>query len=182
MNEKLKALLGADYKDGMTDDEAVDIISNRETKAKASFDKTSSELASLKKEHESHLTDEEKAKAANDEALKQLKAENDSLKHDALVSKLMARYTKMGMDEKLAKETAEAYVKGDSEKVLDNEGKFIEIHDANLKKDLLQHSPTPPAGGDPNHVTTKEEFKAMGYEQRVELQKNNPTLFAELSK
>lgn len=189
MNEKLKALLGADYADGMTDEEGIAVLDKRESvskaeqaRLKASFDTASSDLAKFKKEHESHLTEEEKEKAASEETMKALQAENEKLKHDASVSMATARFSKMGMDDKLAKETAEAYVKGDSDKVFTNQESFLKTHDENLKKELLKNSPVPPKGGDPNHVTDKKEFKAMGYEERVKLQRDNPTLYNELSK
>ncbi len=182
--EKLKSLLGDSYKDGMTDDEAIEVLSqlradelSKYTKDKASFDKTSKELADLKKKQGEKLTEEEKQR----EEFERLKTENERLVREGEIRDLTTRYMSLGYDSKLAHETAEAFVNKDTAKVLTNQEKFNKIREEAIKADLLKKTPRPdPSNPDDTGTVTKEQFDRMTLSQRTELYQKDPELYKQL--
>lgn len=180
---KLKELLGDSYKEDMTDDEAIEVLvklradeSAKYAKDKASFDKTSTELANLKKKQGEKLTEEEKQK----ELFDQIKAENESLKKERDISDFTAKYISLGYDPKLAKETAEAQVNNDTAKVFENQQKFIKHREDSIKADLLKGTPRPNPNDPNNGTITKEQFDRMSLGERTKLYQENRELYDSL--
>lgn len=182
--EKLKSLLGDAYKDGMTDDEAIETLSQlrsdeqtRHAKEKLSFDKTSKELADLKKKNGEKLTEEEK----RNEYIGKLETENANLKKEKAISELCSQYIELGYEPKLAKETAEAYVENNTQKVFENQKAFLKAKEESMKSSILKKTPRPKPDEDPSDDTiTKEQFNKMSLSERTELYQNNPELYAQL--
>lgn len=181
--EKLKNLLGDDYKENISDDEAIELLvrlrtdeKEKHAKDKMAFDKTSTELATLKKKASEKLTEEEKQK----EQFDQVKAENEALKKERDISNLTAKYIGLGYDPKLAKETAEAQVNNDTAKVFDNHQKFLKAREETLKADLLKQTPRPNPNDPINGEITKEQFSKMSLSERTELYQTNPELYKQL--
>lgn len=183
--EKLKKILGDKYVEGMSETDAVEALMsvNEEKtaqydKAKTSFDKTAHELASLKQANKEKMTDEEQRNAE----IEQIKAENEAYKKQITISDNTSKFLKLGYDEKLAKETAEAFVNGDTATVFANQEKFLKAKEESLKADLLKQTPRPGASGtDDDSTVTKEKFSKMGLGERTELYQNNPELYKQLT-
>ncbi len=141
--------------------------------AKATFDKTASDLAAAKKQLREKQTDEEAkaAKAAEEQAA--IMAELETLRHEKLVGTYTTSYMAVGYDEKLAKATAEAMAKGDTETVFKNQKIHLENREKALKAELLKQTP-PPAPGGSDTAMTKEKLRAMSPQERYEFSQKNP--------
>lgn len=127
--------------------------------SKATFDKTASELAAKKKELNDHLTAEEKAAKEREESNKELKESYEKLLRETNISKATAKFLALGYDDKLASETAIAYVDGDTEKVFANQKKAMDTVEKNIRAELLKGSPKPDGGGsDPSGESIGEKF------------------------
>jgi hypothetical protein len=141
--------------------------------SKSTFDKTASELAAVKKQLREKQTDEE-AKAAQEAADRAALIERAEKAENALaISNYVAAYASMGYDEKLARSTAEAMVKGDTDTVLKNQKIHLEDREKALKAELLKQTP-PPASGNPDAVMTKEKLRAMSPQERYKFSQENP--------
>ena len=148
--------------------------------SKAMFDKAASELAAAKKQIREKMTEDE-AKAAEREAkFAEVMAEVEALRHEKQVGAYTTSYMAMGYDEKLAKATAEAMAKGDTETVLKNQKTYLEAREKALRTELLKQTP-PPAGGAEGSAITREAFNAMGYRERAALFSENPELYNKLN-
>lgn len=141
--------------------------------AKATFDKTASDLAAAKKSLREKMTeDEAKAtKAAEEHAA--LLARVEQLEHEKAVSTYTAAYAAMGYDEKLAKATAEAMAKGDTETVFKNQKIHLEAKEKALRTELLKQTPTP-AAGTPDTGMKKEEFMKLSLLEKQKFATENP--------
>lgn len=143
------------------------------TVSKAVFDKTSSELAAVKKQLREKQTDEE-AKAAERAAKDaEIMAELEALRHEKLVGSYVTSYMAMGYEEKLAKATAEAMAKGDTDTVFKNQKLHLENREKALRTELLMQTPDP-AAGNPSTAMTKEKLRAMSPQERYEFSVKNP--------
>ena len=146
--------------------------------AKAAFDKAASDLAAAKKQLREKQTDEE-AKAAKDaEERAAIMAELESLRHEKLVSTYVTAYLAMGYDEKLAKTTAEAMAKGDTETVFKNQKIHLENREKALRTELLKNTP-PPAAGKNDTGMTKEQFSKMTLAEKAKFAQDNPETYKE---
>ncbi len=113
---------------------------------KAQFDKVSSDLAAVKKQLRSKMTEDEQREAdrqANDAAIQ---AELETLRRDKAVSTHKASYLAMGYDEKTANAAAVAMVDGDNEALF----AAMRQHDTDaakaLRTQILNDTPAPPPG------------------------------------
>ena len=175
--------LGITFKEGMTDDEVfalVDAKHQESLKVKASFDKASSELATLKKEKQANLSEEEKTKARIAELEEQL-AKNQK---EATIRDVKDQYVGLGYSPELAGKIANASIEGNHAEVAKLQKEFMDAHDAKLKEDFMKSNPKPNQG-DPNKggKFTKENFKAgkITYDELCELQAKNPALYKEIT-
>ena len=107
------------------------------------FDRTASELASVKKQLREKMTaDEQKEK---DEAEKREKLENDynELLKKVKISDNKTKFLALGYDEALAGETAEAMVNGEVDKVFSNQKKHLDSFEKKIRADVLKNTPKP---------------------------------------
>lgn len=152
--------------------EPTDVVS------KATFDKTASELAAAKKRERDRMTEEEAkaAKAAEEHAalLERVEKAESAL----AVSNYTAAYVAMGYDEKLAKATAEAMAKGDTETVFKNQKLHQDARDKALKAELLKQTPSPAAGGSDTGMK-KDEFAKMSLQDKQKFAQENPERYKE---
>ena len=148
--------------------------------SKSTFDKTASELAAAKKQLREKMTEEEAkaTKAAEEHAA--LLERVAQLEQEKAVGTYVTAYIAMGYEEKLARATAEAMAKGDTETVLKNQKIHLENREKALRTELLKQTP-PPAAGSSSTSITKEAFDAMGYKERVALFNDNPELYKQLN-
>lgn len=117
------------------------------------FDKTASDLAKLKKEQMAKLSEDERAKQEREDELQQLRDMNAKLLKDMNLSKYKAQYLAMGYDDALATETAQAWVDGDSDKVIANHSAFAASLEKKIKAGMLGDMKTPPAGSGTKTIT-----------------------------
>lgn len=147
--------------------------------SKATFDKTASEAASFKKQLREKMTEDE-AKAAKDaEERATLMARVEELERERSVNSYVTSYLAMGYDEKLAKASAEALVKGDMETVFANQKAYIESREKSLRTELLKQTPPPPAGGSAGGIK-KEDFAKMSLAEKQKFFTENPEQYKEI--
>ena len=144
--------------------------------SKAIFDKKATEAADLSKQLKARMTDEE-AKAAKDAAERaELIARLEQLEHEKAVNNYTTSYLAMGYDEKTAKASAEALVKGDMETVFANQKIYTETREKALRAELLKETP-PPAGGGADKGMKKEDFSKMSLAEQAKFASENPEIY-----
>ena len=111
------------------------------------FDKASSDLAKLKKEHNSYLSEEEQAKAAAVEAAQAKDDKIAELTRLVSVNENTAKFTSLGYSAELAKATAEAMADGNNDVVFANQQKFLAEQMAKIKADFLKGTSNPVGDG-----------------------------------
>ena len=146
--------------------------------SKAALDKATSEAASYKKQLREKQTDEEAkaAKAAEEHA--ELIARVEKAESALAVSNYTAAYIAMGYEEKLAKATAEAMAKGDTETVFKNQKLHQETREKAIKAELLKQTPPPAAGGSDTGMK-KDEFAKMSLQDKQKFAQENPERYKE---
>ena len=150
--------------------------------SKAAADKAASEAASYKKQLRERMSEDE-AKAAKDaEERASLLARVQELEHERSVNGYVNAYLAMGYDEKLAKATAEAMAKGDTDTVFKNQKIHLDAREKALRTELLNQTPTPPAGKTDTGTKTKEEFRKMNLQEKQQFAKENPEIYASFYK
>ena len=142
------------------------------------FDKTASELADHKKQLKAKMTEDEQKEA--ERAAKE--AERDALlaalQKDKSVSDAKAQFLGLGYESALADETAKAMVEGDMAKVFANQKKHLESVEKKVRAEALKETPKPAPGGG-GEALTKEQFDAMGYNERLKVFNEQPDLYKE---
>jgi hypothetical protein len=151
----LSDLLGAAYKEGMTEDELSAALENvgqgndaEVNRLKSALSKANSEAADYKKQLRGKQSDDEAAAAAQKEEHDRLIKENDDLKRSMALSERKGKLLAIGYDETLATETATAMVDGDMDKVLANQSKYLEVQKKNILADQMKKTPRPAAGSE----------------------------------
>lgn len=134
--DKLKALEEFEYEDNTAEVERL----------RGAVSKANSEAASWKKKHNELLTEDERKKQEDADALANMKKELDELRKDKTISEYKAKLIAQGYDEALASDTAQAMADGDTAKVFANQGKFLEDYAKKVKADAMKKTPKPPAG------------------------------------
>jgi hypothetical protein len=149
--------------------------------AKSIADKHASEAAEYKKKLRERMTEDEAkaAKAAEEHAA--LLARVQELEQERAVNGYVNAYLAMGYEEKLAKATAEAMAKGDTETVFKNQKIHLENREKALRTELLKQTP-PPAAGDLNTGMKKEDFAKLSLLEKQKFAKENPEQYAEFYK
>ncbi len=149
--------------------------------SKATFDKKASEASDLSKQLKARMTDDEAKAAKEAEERAALIARVQELENERAVSTYTAAYLAMGYDEKLAKSTAEAVVKGDMTAVFENQKTFNEAREKALRAELLKSTPTPPPGT-PDGGMKKEDFAKMSLDEKQKFATENPDAYANFYK
>ena len=134
--DKLKALEEFEYDDNASEVERL----------RGAVSKANSEAAGWKKKHNELLTEDERKKQEDADALANMKKELDELRKDKTISEFKAKLIAQGYDEALASDTAQAMADGDTAKVFANQGKFLEDYAKKVKADAMKKTPKPPAG------------------------------------
>lgn len=140
---------------------------------KASADKAASEAASYKKQLREKQTDDEIKAAEREAEFAKVMAEVEALRHEKLVGTYVASYMAMGYEEKLAKATAEAMAKGDTETVFKNQKIHLDNREKALRTELLKQTP-PPAGGGTDATMKKADLMKMSLAEQQKFAKENP--------
>lgn len=137
------------------------------------FDKTSSELAQLKRESKEKLTEEQRKLVEREEEFNEMKNELEVLKKEKKLSDMKANYLSLGYEDTLAYETAKAFVEGDMQKVFNNQKIHQESIEKKLKAELLKETPKPGAGSGSKKMT-KEDLRKMTTEERFKFSTEHP--------
>lgn len=144
-------------------------------KYKNAFNKSSHELAELKKankaleeEKKSKMTEDELAEAERQELLKELKDENENLKdenenlkREKAVSEAKAQYIALGYSEELAAKTANALYEGDTASVIEAAKTYRKTLEQSIRKDITKGNPTPDSKGNPGKPVTRADILAV---------------------
>ena len=118
------------------------------------FDAKASEASNLSKQLKARMTEEEAKKAEDAAARQELEDKYNELLKRTTISDYTAKYLAMGYDEKLAADTAKAFVNGDMDRVFANSEKFKVELEKKIRADILKDTPRPGAdnGGKPMTV------------------------------
>ena len=176
--EKLKALEAFEIEDSSSE------IENY----KKMISKANSEAADWKRKHNALLSEEEKAKAEAEEERQRKEnefAEMQKRLNDLETEKTVALYqtklVSMGYNSDLASSTAKALSEGKMNEVFANMAQHLDAKEKDLRASILKDTPTPNTGATTDEIT-KEDFKKMGYAEKVKIFNENPELYNELSK
>ena len=174
------------YKD-MTLEQKLEALENYEVDepdysgyvTKEVFDKTASELANSKKQlREKMSADEIKAKEDSDKMV-ELQSKYDALLKESEISKNKARLLTLGYEDKLATETAEAIVSGETDKVFANQKKHLESVEKKIREEVLTSTPRP-TGGNGAETMTLEKFRKMSIGEQLKYSNEHPEEYKKL--
>lgn len=151
----LSELLGEAYKEGMTADEISEALETKKvgnneseiTRLKNALNKANSEAAEYKKQIRQNQSEEDRKAAEQKEEYEKIMKENADLKRSMNISAQKAKLIGLGYEEKLAEETATAMIDGDVEKIVSNQGIFLEAVKKNQTVTQMKNTPRPAAGG-----------------------------------
>lgn len=159
----IKTLLGDEYKEGMTDAEIVAAVQKVTLpdmtqfvprgdydKLKKASDDNASEAKGWKDKYNSTLSAAEQQRLADEEARKATEARLAEYERRDKISNAKDKYIKSGFDVTLAQATAEAFVDGNMDVVLENINKHITAVEEKVKSEFLDGTPAPPADGNGN--------------------------------
>ncbi|MBO7132256.1 hypothetical protein J6V85_03325 [Candidatus Saccharibacteria bacterium] len=181
----LKTVLGDAYRDDMTlsDVEAalkdVDIYKGYVSKDTA--DKYASEAAQYRKELKAKMSQSELEQTEAAEKMNQLQTDYDSLLRKVKMSENRAEFLRLGYDEKLAAESAEALINNDLVTVFKNQEKFINQVRESVKADLQKQIPTPQSNAGVVSVNYADQIDAaiaehdmtkLAYYQRLQYEQS----------
>ena len=137
----------------------VETLTAAMNKQKKALDNAAADAAEWKRQYRATLDEAARAKAEQDEANAARDAELATYKRKEAVSHKMTKYLAMGYPEDLAKQSAEAYVDGKDDVVLDIQKQFTSILETNIKASLLAQQPavtpgmTPTGGSEPPEIS-----------------------------
>lgn len=134
------------------------------TISKAQFDKVSSELAAVKKQLRSRMTEEEQKEAERATANEQMMLELETLRKERALANLKSNYLKIGYDPEIADEISNASIEGDVDNMFRLHAKQYALMEKNLRAKILKETPVPPASD-----TVSDELKAK--KEMAELRK-----------
>ena len=169
--------------ESMTPEEKVAALENYEPDmsgwvAKSVADKHASEAADYKKKWREAVSAEEAKAAEAAEANAAIMAELEALRAEKQVANYTNAYLTMGYDEKLAKASAEALVKGDMESVFKFQKTHADNREKALRTELLKNTPSP-APGKTDVSLTKDDFNKMTLAEKTKFAQDNPDAYKE---
>ena len=144
-------------------------------KMKKLKDQYSQESADWKKKYNSTLSDVEQQRLANEEK----EARYKEIERQYNLSNITSKLSKTIGDDKVVGDIADKLLEGSTLEAIDILNTYLATRDELVKKQvtetLLKDNPTPP----PSNSTglTKEQFDAMGYDERVNLLRTDPETY-----
>ena len=136
--DKVNALLGLDVPD------PVDLSGYVK---KEVFDAKATEAANLSKQLKGKMTEDEAKKAEEEKARAELEGKYQELLKKSTIADHTANFLALGYDKDLARSTAEALYDGDMNKVFENQLKFNEAREKQLRAELVKKDPRPDGAG-----------------------------------
>ena len=137
------------------------------------FDKTASELAGYKKQLREKLSEEEQNRLEQEEKFTDLESKYNKLLEESTVSKFKSKFLAQGYDETLAEDTANAMLKGDYDKIFENQQKHLEAVEKKIKADLMKETKKP-EGGQGGKEVTLDTFRKMSTQERFKYSQEHP--------
>lgn len=133
--------------------------------SKRDFDRVSSELAAVKRQMRSRMSEEEQREAERQDEIAARDEELKSLRRDKTLSMHRASFMGLGLAEDLAAEAAEKLADGDSEGLFDALKRYQTGYEKALRAKILAETPKPPAGQEQNDAEARkrDEAKLRGY-------------------
>jgi hypothetical protein len=184
----IKDLLKDAYKEGMSVEDiekaldGIDLPTDNTAeidRLKAALSKSNSEAADYKKQLREKMSAEE-AKAKEDaEKYEEVVKERDALLREKNILGYKTKYLALGYDEKLANETAEAMVNGESDKVFANQQKHLATVEKRIREEVLKDTPKP-EGGNGSDTITKEKFSKMSIAEQHKYSVEHPEEYKKL--
>ena len=120
--------------------------------SKATFDKTASELATLKKRQSELLSEDERKKQEDADKMAGLEQQVKDLTGQLTLNQYNTELLNLGYDKDLALSTAKAMVDGDTKTVFANQKAFKDAQEKALRAKIMQETPYPEGGKDSNGV------------------------------
>jgi len=186
----LKALLGDKFTEELSVEDLLKLANDIEyvdptsvvakdvyDRLKVANDKNSHDASEWKKKYNSTLTEQEQAKIASEQASAELQAKYDALLKETNVMKYTNQFLASGMDEKLAKSSAEALANGDMDTVFENQKKFASSVKKQVTDELLKDTPKPDGGnpdGDNTPKVTRKDISKMSLQEQLKFSKEHP--------
>lgn len=138
------------------------------------FDKTSSEVSSLKKQLKEKLSEEEQAKLRQTEEFNAMKEKLEALEKEKSIQEHTNQFLALGYEQELAEKTAKALYEGNLKVVFENQKAFQESLVKNERANLLKDTPKPQVGNE-NTTVTKDILKGMSLSEKQQWAKEHPT-------
>ena len=173
--EKLAALESFEY-----DDHSAEIADLG--KWKDAVTKANSEAAEYKKQLKTLQDQQKTGNSKADDTIAQLQAQVAELTRQNTIASYTAQFTALGYDAELAADTAIATADGDVAKVFENQRKFLETHDKDIKADILKQTPKPGQGGTGKQAPamTMEKFRKLSQAERMKYAMEFPEEYQKL--
>ncbi len=152
------------------------------TKLKRERDKASREAVKYKQESLANKSESERKAIEKAEEDARIKEELAELRKESALNKLEKSFVALGYSEEMAKQAAEAQYEGNTDLLFQIQKKFFTEKEKQIKAKLMRDMPAPSIGNDDTISVTKEQFDKMGYKERVELAKNHPKVYEQLTK
>ena len=175
LEEKVAALENFEYDDHS---EAVESLG----KYKDATDKATKEAAEYKKQLKALQDQQKTGNTKADATIAQLQEQVAELTRQNTISSYTAQFVALGYDAELAKDTAIATADGDVAKVFENQQKFLEQHDKDVKATILKQTPGPAKGGTGKQAPamTLEKFRKLSQAERMKFAAEFPEEYAKL--
>lgn len=174
--EKLARLEAYEFDDNST---SLNNANKEVERLKNSITKLTSENADWKRKYNEKLSDEEKNALAAKEKQEELEKNYNALLEEKNLSIAKSHYLSLGYSDELATDTAQAQLKGDFAKVMENQKKFIELHDKDVLAKAMGATPDPKKG-DPKQGITLDEFKKLPANERAKFAQEHPDEYKNL--
>lgn len=175
LEEKVAALENFEYDDHS---EAVESLG----KYKDATDKATKEAAEYKKQLKALQDQQKTGNTKADATIAQLQEQVAELTRQNTISSYTAQYVALGYEAELAKATAIATADGDVATVFENQQKFLEQHDKDVKANILKQTPGPAKGGTGKQAPamTLEKFRKLSQAERMKFAAEFPEEYAKL--
>jgi hypothetical protein len=173
--EKLAALESYEYDDHSAE------LANLD-KYKDATDKATKEAAEYKKQLKALQDQQKTGNSKADDTIAQLQKQVEELTRQNTIASYTAQFTALGYDAELAADTAIATADGNVAKVFENQRKFLEAHDKDIKADILKQTPKPGQGGTGKQAPamTLEKFKKLSQAERMKFAMEYPEEYQKL--
>ena len=173
--EKLAALEAYEYDDHSAEIADLDKYKDAVTKA-------NHEAAELKKQVKTLQDQQKTGNSKADDIIAKLQKQVEDLTRQNTIASYTAQFTALGYDAELANATAIATADGDVATVFENQRKFLEQHDKDIKADIFKQTPKPGQGGTGKQAPamTLEKFRKLSDRDQLKFAAEFPEEYAKL--